>query len=308
MDASVTPQDPAPEPRAGSIVLRGPEPRAVRDAVLVLHAMSIPCDLVRAGSEYLAIVPEDLEVPARRQLVSYLRENQLAGLETSPFEARSDGLAGAMYYLSLVLVFFLVQSARPLGLDYQGLGLLDAGLVRSGEIWRTFTALFLHADVAHLFGNALFGVVFGVILAQSTGSGLAWLAILLGGALGGVMNSFVHDVTHRSIGASTAVFAALGLVVGVEVARRKRNRGRWGRALAPIVLGLVLLGWFGVGGGETGGDRNVDVMAHALGFVAGILLAPGLHFAADRAGPRTQVRAALTALGLVLGAWALAVL
>ena len=278
----------------------------MRDAVLVLHAMGIPCDLVRAGGEYLAIVPEESEPAARQQLASYLSENRALGLE-APFESRSDGLAGALYYVSAVLLFFLIQNSQPLGIDYKELGLLDAGRVRSGELWRTVTALFLHADLGHLFGNALFGVVFGVLLAQSTGAGLAWLATLLGGALGGVLNSLVHDVTHRSIGASTAVFAALGLVVGVEVARRKRNRGRWGRALAPIVLGLVLLGWFGLGGDGPDASR-VDVTAHALGFVAGIVLAPGLHLLADRSGPRTQPWAALACAAIALGAWALALI
>ena len=72
--------------------------------------------------------------------------------------------------------------------------------------------------------------------------------------------------THTSIGASTAVFAALGLLV----AHALRNRGpvretllkRW----SPLIGGVVLLAMTGVGGERT------DVMAHVTGFVAGMLM------------------------------------
>ena len=43
-------------------------------------------------------------------------------------------------------------------------------------IWRAVTALTLHSDLAHLAGNAFFGGVFGVLLAQILGGGLAWIA------------------------------------------------------------------------------------------------------------------------------------
>jgi membrane associated rhomboid family serine protease len=40
------------------------------------------------------------------------------------------------------------------------------------------TALGLHLDLLHLAGNLAFGTVFGVMLAQSIGFGLAWLTFV----------------------------------------------------------------------------------------------------------------------------------
>jgi hypothetical protein len=41
------------------------------------------------------------------------------------------------------------------------------GLIHSGEWWRTITALFLHANGAHLLNNLVFGTLFLVCVASS---------------------------------------------------------------------------------------------------------------------------------------------
>ena len=83
----------------------------------------------------------------------------------------------------------------------------QAGLIRAGEWWRTFTALGLHADPLHLAGNLIYGLIFGFLAGQLLGWGLAWSGLLLAGALGNLLNAFLQAPTHSSIGASTAVFA-----------------------------------------------------------------------------------------------------
>jgi hypothetical protein len=78
-------------------------------------------------------------------------------------------------------------------------------------------------------------------VAQLLGSGLAWLAILLAGALGNALNALVQSPKHTAIGASTAIFGALGILSGYM--RRSRVvpwRGglrRW----APLAGGVMLL-------------------------------------------------------------------
>ena len=59
-------------------------------------------------------------------------------------------------------------------------GAAQAGLMLAGEWWRAVTALTLHVSSTHLLGNLVFGTVFFFLLAQMTGSGLAWLTMLLG--------------------------------------------------------------------------------------------------------------------------------
>jgi membrane associated rhomboid family serine protease len=78
---------------------------------------------------------------------------------------------------------------------------------------------------------------------------------------------------------------------------------RWAKRWAPLVAGVVLLGWFGTAG------EGTDVVAHALGFAMGCLL--GVMAAwpkASRLLARVpQSLGGLLALASVAAAWAVAV-
>jgi membrane associated rhomboid family serine protease len=146
-------------------------------------------------------------------------------------------------------------------------------LIQYGEWWRPFTALFLHADLGHLAGNLLSGLFFGTLVARSIGPLRAWLLILACGTLGNILTSaLTYPEPFVSLGASTAVFGALGILSGLGFATMLRTPLRlpWAKIAAPVVAGIILLGW--LGGGTHGG--NTDVLGHVCGFGSG--LAAGL--------------------------------
>lgn len=139
----------------------------------------------------------------------------------------------------------------------------------SGEWWRPFTALFLHADLSHLAGNLVSGVIFGALVSRALGSVRAWALILACGTLGNIITARVtYPEAFSSIGASTAVFAALGILSGLGVAETLRERARlpWARIAAPVVAGFVLLGW--LGGSH---QPQTDVLGHVFGFSSGLV-------------------------------------
>src|ERR1700678_3739961 len=79
---------------------------------------------------------------------------------------------------------------------------------------------------------------------------------------------------HQSIGASTAIFGAIGLLAATElVLHRKRSRG-WLDVAAPIVGGFALLGALGSGSG----DGRTDLGAHLFGFLSGVIIGLGVAF------------------------------
>jgi membrane associated rhomboid family serine protease len=99
--------------------------------------------------------------------------------------------------------------------------------------------------------------------------------MLAAGAVGNFFNVLVRSgEDFSSLGASTAVFGALGLLTGAGLWHSLRHPDRRGllRTFAPLVAGLVLLSWLGIGGPRT------DVSAHFLGFAAGLVLAPLMLF------------------------------
>ena len=145
----------------------------------------------------------------------------------------------------------------------------SVGLIERGEWWRPFTGLFLHADVPHLVGNLVIGTIFGTLVARSVGALKGWALILACGTLGNALTSrLTYPESFVSLGASTAVFAALGILSGIGILETLRSRARlpWAKIAAPALGGIILLGL--LGGGH---DPRTDVLGHVFGFSSGLM-------------------------------------
>ena len=83
--------------------------------------------------------------------------------------------------------------------------------LRDGSVLRLFTALFLHADWAHLLGNLVFLLIFGLPSERVMGPWRFLLLFLLGGAVANLAAVLTIDNPDRVvIGASGAVSAVIG--------------------------------------------------------------------------------------------------
>ena len=142
----------------------------------------------------------------------------------------------------------------------------SVALVENREWWRPFTSLFLHADAGHLLGNVAIGGFFCVMVAKVIGAWRAWPLILLAGTLANALNAWLrYPDRFESIGASTATFAALGILVGVS-----SRQAWWHRSyrelrplIAPFLAGAMMMTLNGTGG------ENTDVAGHVLGWAVG---------------------------------------
>jgi len=123
----------------------------------------------------------------------------------------------SLYVFTWVMcLFFAVQFYQ--GTPWTDLGAADSNGILRGELWRTVTALTLHADLGHLFANVATGLVFAWALLPLLGSGWTWMGFVLSGVAGNALNAAIHQGgSHISIGASTAVFGGLGLLVGWQI-------------------------------------------------------------------------------------------
>ena len=134
------------------------------------------------------------------------------------------------------------------------------------------------------------------------GAGLGGALVLLAGAGGNLANAFLHGSPHLAIGASTAVFGAVGVLGALGMRRRRRRALSWWRAWLPIAAALALLGMLGSGG------ERVDIWAHLCGLVGvgvglGILVAA----VAPRA-PKASIQWACgtAAIAVIVYCWILA--
>lgn len=269
------------------------------ERVLVLQSVGIDSRLAFAGGRWHLFVAEPDASFARQQLERYERENPPRPPRVAhPPPHRHAGIGSLTYAFVLVLVGFLAGiGARDA--DWLEAGALEAGRVRSGELWRTVTALTLHLDVAHLVANLGFGMLFGYFAGQLLGPGVAWSSVLGAAALANLLTAVVQTPAHTSAGASTAVFATLGLLAAYGWRQRHALAERWAYRYAPLVAGVALLAFLGVGGERT------DVLAHLAGFASGAI-AGAWHGRASRhraMGGRGQLLVGLVAVGVVVTAW-----
>jgi membrane associated rhomboid family serine protease len=253
----------------------------------------------RAGAWVLTVRPA-LVHRAYDEISRYSAERSLPRSVPSPLEPFPGAGRGAIGYVLILLLTAYCAGIGLFGADWLSAGDLDAGAGR--EWWRALTALTLHLDQEHLLGNLLFGVVAGIAAGRLLGPGVAWASILGAGALANYVEILIAPPDHRAVGASTAVFAALGLLAGLAWRQRLTLRERGWYALAPLIAGICLLTLLGAGG------AHVDVLGHALGFLFGV----GVGWVYARAGiprhrgNRLQVAAGVGAALLVCAAWFLA--
>ena len=219
-----------------------------------LHAESLPAARI---SEELAAYGREIALPLQR-----------LGAERE-WPQNSAGVWFSAVWALLLMVVFYWQGEDGSLLERAASS--SVGLIGRGEWWRPFTALFLHADLGHLLGNLVGGVVFASLVAKMLGPQLGWLLILGCGTFGNLITAWlIYPKPFVSLGASTAVFAALGILSGMGIAETLHERVHlpWLRIVAPVVAGVILLGL--LGGGH---DPHTDVLGHLLGFSSGLAAA-----------------------------------
>lgn len=277
-------------------------PQVAQDWSLVLHAIGIPNELlVTADGGQLWVKPED-QARAAREIDRYLRENRNQPAAPVSWPKYRHAVSGVTVYASILIAVTVAALYRIGERNWVNRGVLEIGLIERGEWWRAFTALTLHADLGHLLANLAFGVLFAYPASQFVGVGVAWLTIVLAAGAANALDMALHPPTHSVLGASTAVFAALGLSSAFSWRRRASRALTWMQRAAPLVAGVALLAFTGVGGERT------DILAHALGFLAGV--GSGFALAEARLPPpgrdRAQWLAAAIALSVLGLAWAAA--
>ena len=254
--------------------------------------LGVPIDEAERAADIIsAYESEKRDQESRRE-----RESQ-----REPVPVAAGGVRAGLAVSAALLVFFFLTGPRNATVIWFERGSADAERIVLGELWRTVTALTLHADVAHVLANALFGALFLSAVCGTLGAGVGCALVLFSGAGGNLVNALFQNSHHVSVGASTAVFGAVGLLSGLAVARRRRQRSLRRHAWVPIGAGLAILAMLGTAG------ARVDLWAHLFGLLVGGALGITVGFALRRPpGALVQWVFGGAALVAVLYCWGLA--
>jgi len=275
--------------------------RLVEEWELVLLAQGLSPSVRRHADGVVLCVPAGEMDRARAALLAYESENPPKPTEERDPVDSADSFAASAVAGLLILAFFSVTVISNPTMSWFERGSADAQKILHGELWRTVTALTLHADVAHALSNAFALALFLGAVSSLLGTGLGCALILLAGAGGNLANAFLHGSPHVSVGASTAVFSAVGVLGGLGVVMRRTRALSRRRAWLPVAAALALLGMLGTGGGR------VDIWAHLFGLLVGGILGILIALVTPRP-PRLGIQWACggAAIAMLIYCWTLA--
>jgi membrane associated rhomboid family serine protease/uncharacterized RDD family membrane protein YckC/Tfp pilus assembly protein PilF len=161
------------------------------------------------------------------------------------------------------LIFLLTTGQKPYvwGASYHEL------IIHGGEYYRLVSAMFLHANLEHVFFNMLALFMTGNMLERYIGHA-KFLAIYFAGGLAGSITSAVMNTNMASLGASGAVFAVFGAAflfsrrydTLLDEAARKQFRRAGGAILFNFINGIRP-------------GSGIDNLAHLGGLVGGVIVA-----------------------------------
>jgi len=277
-----------------------PRRPACEERVFVLHAVGIDSQVVADAGGWRVVVAAEAVVAASRQLRIYERENAARRRVFQVEHPQPHASAGSLAYVVLLVLIAWLAGHKTFRSDWLVAGALDTAAFRAGEFWRVVTALTLHFDVAHLLGNLGFGAFFGWLAAQLLGAGVAFGAGFAAAAMANLLNASFQPAEHVSAGASTMVFAMLGLLAAYAWRRRADQSERWAHRWAPIIAGVCMLAFMGAGGERT------DVLAHLTGFAMGGFAGFLLALRRVPFGTRVQWVVGVAAVACIALAWAAA--
>lgn len=277
------------------------DPRRLDAWALVLVSRGISPDArAVAGVLELWVAPGDAALATAELAAADAEEPQahLVALARAPEPpATRHSISGGVLVAALLLAFFAVTGTRLGGSPWFAAGASDAELVLQGEWWRAVTALTLHADAAHVVSNMGIGALVVGAVMRSEGIGWGAALVLAAGSAGNLINAWAHQTLHSSLGFSTAVFGAIGILGGLGYAQRTRRahglRSTW------LALGASLALLAALGSGE-----RSDIFAHLFGGLAGVGI--GLVVGLSALRPKTKAGQSLAGVGaaaLLVGAW-----
>jgi rhomboid protease GluP len=151
-------------------------------------------------------------------------------------------------------------------------GQVNSLVIYSGYYYQLFTSMFVHANIAHIAGNMLFLLIFG-LRGEEMFSLPEYLSIYFLGGITGNLLSLLLPSDTISVGASGAIFAMFG--AAIIYARRSFRQSIIGALIYALFLLFLSSG------------PSVNNFAHIGGLLTGLLIGYAL---ATRRKPETRYK------------------
>ncbi len=164
--------------------------------------------------------------------------------------------------ITLTLIFINIFSfiAFNIILPFEYIFLLvqmNSKVINEQEYWRLFTAMFLHADVFHIFSNLIALLLFGAAVEKNYTKMQYLVIYFVSGLIGNIFSLFLLPLNAISLGASGAIFGLIGASFILFVLDGEKFL---------LLIGLFYLVYFIISSLAPG----INLWAHLFGLVGGI--------------------------------------
>ena len=164
--------------------------------------------------------------------------------------------------ISLCTLVYILQILFP---SLTTLGAVNGSLVRSGQVYRLVTGIFMHGSIWHLLCNMYSLYVIGCATENYFGKKKFLLIYLVSGIIGSMFSCIFN--TGWSLGASGAIFGLMGaLCYFGYYYRLYMGKALYSEIIPVIILNLALSLIV----------SNIDFYAHIGGLIGGVFITMGL--------------------------------
>lgn len=164
--------------------------------------------------------------------------------------------------IALCTLVYILQILFP---SLTTLGAVNGSLVRSGQVYRVVTGMFMHGSIWHLLCNMYSLYVIGCATENYFGKKKFLLIYFVSGIIGSMFSCIFN--TSWSLGASGAIFGLMGaLCYFGYYYRLYMGKALYSEIIPVIVLNLAL----------SLVVSNIDFYAHIGGLIGGVFITMGL--------------------------------
>ncbi|TXT62997.1 MAG: Integral membrane protein [Promethearchaeota archaeon] len=173
----------------------------------------------------------------------------------------TEDLKNAKISLWLLIInlacFVIFQS--PIGEQYSAyLVQNNQKIIDNLEWWRLFTAIFLHADVMHIFSNIFALFLFGALVEKEFTKLTYIIIYFVSGLLGNFFTLILFPPNTISLGASGAIFGLIGSAFVIIAMDNPQL----------LLFALVYIAFFLISSLAPG----INIWAHLFGLVNGVVM------------------------------------
>lgn len=239
------------------------------------------------SSDFMGLRGEIENIIAEEQNNQMLQGNtkEVQGYEKIPYSMTSQNRINKIKVFTPMNTLIIgLNIIAYLVMHYSGLfGGTDQMIRRGGIFWydvidkreyyRILTSMFMHVDLEHILNNMIVLLMIGANLERVAGK-LKYLLLYFGTGMIADITSIVYNmmkdkqssdfIPTYSIGASGAIFGAVGAMIYIVIVNKGRLEGIGRRQ-------IILFAIFGLYGGIA--NAGVDSAAHIGGIISGVILA-----------------------------------